>query len=101
MHSFFNNKFILGSGEQTTKISWFPPPHSVEGSSYDSVEWTPKAEALFQGIFNDARKGDFQPLSAKKWRNAFRDLKNPRIAFDNNRLRAQKFLAEQKGWDLA
>ncbi|KJA24793.1 hypothetical protein HYPSUDRAFT_200342 [Hypholoma sublateritium FD-334 SS-4] len=86
-----------GSGEQTTKVSWFPPPHTVETSSYDSVEWTPKAEALFQKIFDDAKNGTFQPLNAKKWRHVFRDLKNPRVAFDNNRSRAHNFLVERKG----
>ena len=78
-------------------MSWFPPPHTVETSSYDSVEWTPKAEALFQKIFDDAKNGTFQPLNAKKWRHVFRDLKNPRVAFDNNRSRAHNFLVERKG----
>lgn len=97
VNDFIDNQLIPGSGEQTTKVSWFPPPHAIEGSSYDSVEWTPKAEDLFQKIFTDARRGTFQPLTAKKWRHTFRDLKNPRVAFDNNRLRAEKFLVEQMG----
>ena len=83
---------VAGSGEQTTKISWFPPPQSVDGGLYDSVEWTPKSEALFQSIFANARQGIFQPMTAKKWRHTFRDLKNPRVAFENNRSRADKFL---------
>ncbi len=60
--------FLSGAGEQTTKVSWFPPPQSWEGSSYDSLEWTPKAEEVFQSVFVNARQGVFQPLSAKKWR---------------------------------
>ncbi|KJA18103.1 hypothetical protein HYPSUDRAFT_145454, partial [Hypholoma sublateritium FD-334 SS-4] len=85
-----------GSGEQTTKISWFPPPQSWEGSSYDSLEWTPKAEEVFQSVFIDARKGEFQPLSARRWRDRLRDFKSPRKAFENNKVRASTFLTRNK-----
>ncbi|KJA14010.1 hypothetical protein HYPSUDRAFT_150880 [Hypholoma sublateritium FD-334 SS-4] len=84
-----------GFGEQTTKISWFPPTQAWEGSSYDSLEWTPRAEDVFQSIFDSARKGEFQPLSANRWRDRLRNFKSARVAFANNRSRATTFLAQE------
>ncbi|KJA19278.1 hypothetical protein HYPSUDRAFT_119959, partial [Hypholoma sublateritium FD-334 SS-4] len=81
-----------GAGEQTTKISWFPPPQSWEGSSYDSIEWTPNAEEVFQDVYVNARLGNFQPLSAKRWRDRLRNFKGSRKAFENNKSRASIFL---------
>ncbi|KJA12585.1 hypothetical protein HYPSUDRAFT_152340, partial [Hypholoma sublateritium FD-334 SS-4] len=81
-----------GSGEQITRISWFPPPQAWEGSSYDSLEWTPKAEEVFQNVFVDARRGEFQPLSTKRWRDRLRAFKSPRKAIEINKVRANNFL---------
>lgn len=86
--------FTSGSAEQITKVSWFPPPQVWEGSSYDSLEWTPKAEEVFQSVFVSARQGEFQPLSAKRWRDRLRDFKTPRKAFENNKFRANIFLTQ-------
>lgn len=84
-----------GAGDQITKISWFPPPQSWEGSSYNSIEWTPSAEVVFQSVFTNARLGIFQPLSAKRWRDRLRNFKNVRKAFENNKSRASFFLTRE------
>ncbi|KJA21684.1 hypothetical protein HYPSUDRAFT_140243, partial [Hypholoma sublateritium FD-334 SS-4] len=83
-----------GAGDQITKISWFPPPQTWEGSSFDSIEWTPIAEDIFQSVFSDARLGNFQPLSAKRWRDRLRNFKSPRKAFENNKSRSSKFFTQ-------
>lgn len=83
---------ITGSGKQTTKVSWFPPAAAWEGTSYDSVAWTPKAEDVFQQIFDNVRAGKSKPRSATKWRDDLRNLKIPRIVYEKNRLRAEKFV---------
>ena len=82
-----------GAGEQTTKVSWFPPPQSWEGSSYDCIEWSPNAEEVFRAVFANARLGKSQPLSAKQWRDRLRDSKIARKAFENNRYRADIFFS--------
>ena len=63
--------FPSGAGEQTTKVSWFPPPQSWEGSSYDSLEWTPKAEQVFQSVFVR-----FRVLGAPKVKTLYRNTVN-------------------------
>ena len=44
--SVFTTMTSDGAGEQITKSSWFPPPQSWEGSSYDSIEWMPNVEEI-------------------------------------------------------
>ncbi|KJA21045.1 hypothetical protein HYPSUDRAFT_123989, partial [Hypholoma sublateritium FD-334 SS-4] len=81
-----------GSGDQIKKVSWFPSAAAWEGTSYDSLEWTPKCEELFQQILDNVRAGKYQPRSASKWRDRLRDVKIPRVVYEKNHTRATTFL---------
>lgn len=85
---------LIGNGDQTTIVSWFPPPslweHSDCGLGW--LEWREKAEKFFLQILSDNRSGKGQPISKAAWRNRVRGHVNNRLVTANNEKRCLSYL---------
>ena len=89
--------FMIGNGQQTTVVSWFPPPSIWESGDcgYAWVEWTERAENIFAEILSDIQTGKGQPLSKAKWRNRLHGHVNNRLVTGNNQKRSEKYLQQK------
>ncbi|CAA7265527.1 unnamed protein product [Cyclocybe aegerita] len=81
-----------GRGEQTTTVSWFPPPDVWDKQGYGWPGWTETNEEFFQQWIADIRKGNAKPLSRQNWWRKVRSIKNTRSMLKNNRERAKAYV---------
>ncbi|CAA7258811.1 unnamed protein product [Cyclocybe aegerita] len=81
-----------GCGEQTTTVSWFPPPDIWDKQGYGWPGWTETNEEFFQQWIADIRKGNAKPLSRQNWWRKVHSIKNTRSMLKNNRERAKAYV---------
>ncbi|CAA7260021.1 unnamed protein product [Cyclocybe aegerita] len=81
-----------GRGEQTTTVSWFPPPDVWDKQGYGWPGWTETNEEFFQQWIADIRKGNAKPLSRQNWWRKVHSIKNTRSMLKNNRERAKAYV---------
>ncbi|CAA7271428.1 unnamed protein product [Cyclocybe aegerita] len=81
-----------GHGEQTTTVSWFPPPDIWDKQGYGWPGWTETNEEFFQQWIADIRKGNAKPLSRQNWWRKVHSIKNTRSMLKNNRERAKAYV---------
>ncbi|CAA7268835.1 unnamed protein product [Cyclocybe aegerita] len=83
---------IAWRGEQTTTVSWFPPPDIWDKQGYGWPGWTETNKEFFQQWIADIRKGNAKPLSRQNWWRKVRSIKNTRSVLKNNRERAKAYV---------